>query len=130
MGGYIALKMLEFYAIDTLLLFCPALYDRKAYDVQFDEGFSSLIRVPESWMNTDVLHLLSQFKGKLLIVTGSEDKVIPRKVIDLIFEAATSASLKEIYEIPNCPHQIPLWLNDRFDEQNRLTQKMLDFLSL
>jgi pimeloyl-ACP methyl ester carboxylesterase len=89
MGGYIALKMLRFYEVENLILFCPALYDKKAYSVKFDEGFSEIIRASKSWENTDALSDLKEFSGKLLLVMGDQDEVIPDEVIDLIFESAT-----------------------------------------
>ncbi len=73
MGGYIAIKILEIYPVDTLILFCPALYDRNAYDAQFDQGFTQIIRTYESWRNTDVLQTLENFTGKLLIIMGQND---------------------------------------------------------
>lgn len=66
MGGYIAIKMLELYKVKSLILFCPALYDKNAYNVLFDEGFTDIIRTPQSWRNTDALRLLEDFTGNLL----------------------------------------------------------------
>lgn len=130
MGGYIAIKMLGSYPIDTLILFCPALYDGQAYDVPFDQGFTEIIRRPESWKNTDVLQLLESFTGKLLVVMGEKDEVIPPGVIALIDKHAQKACKKEIYTIPNCPHKIDLWLASEPEELLKLQNKISEYLNV
>ena len=62
MGGYVALKLLEEYEVENLYLFCPAVYDKKAYDKFFGDEFTQIIRQPESYKNTDVLKNLQKFK--------------------------------------------------------------------
>ncbi len=128
MSGYVAIKMLEVYKIDTLILFCPALYDKNAYDAPFDERFSTIIRKAESWKNTDVLELLQSFKGKLLIIIGDQDEVIPTGVIDLIDQHSANTSKKEIYRIPDCPHKINDWIIDQPDALIRLQNKIQEFI--
>lgn len=128
MGGYIAIRMLELYEIETLILFCPALYGAKAYAVPFDCGFSEIIRSPNSWQNTDVLGLLENFSGKLLIIMGENDEVIPPGVIELINKHTPKAIKKEIYIIPNCPHRVNVWLNDQLQELSKLQSKFLEYL--
>ncbi len=128
MGGYIAIKMLESYPIDTLILFCPALYDGNAFEVQFDQGFTDIIRKQESWRNTDVAKALEAFTGNLLIVMGENDIVIPAGVIEIIDRCTPNARKKEIYTIPECPHKIDLWLLDHPDELKKLQDKILEFI--
>lgn len=128
MGGFIAIKLLEFFKISTLILLCPALYDRKAYTVPFDSGFSEIIRSPESWKKTDALPLLKNFTGRILIVMGEKDTVIPPGVIELIDLHTPNASKKELYFIKDCPHSISTWLLDHEFEQNKLHQKILKFI--
>lgn len=128
MGGYVAIKLLELYKIDTLILFCPAIYDKKAYNIRFDAGFTEVIRTPESWRNTDVLPLLEEFTGKLLIVMGDKDEVIPREVIELIINNAKKANKKEVYIIPDCPHRINTWVLNHEKELIRLQQKVIEYL--
>ena len=128
MGGYIAIKMLQFYPIDSLILMCPALYDQAATNVRFDAGFTEIIRAPMSWRKTDVLPLLQSYTGKLLIIMGEKDTVIPADVIELIIKHTPNASKKELYIIPNCPHRIPAWLVDQETELVRLHQKVQQYL--
>ncbi len=45
MGAYVALKTLELdLNIKNLILFCPAVYDRKAFEINFDDDFTNIIR--------------------------------------------------------------------------------------
>ena len=128
MGGFIAIKMLELCEVDKLILLCPALYDAKAYHTPFDEGFTEIIRVPMSWHNTDVLNILENFTGKLLVIIGEQDEVIPKDVIDLLIQHTPKVKQREIYKIPNCPHQITGWLAANESELERTQNKIVDFL--
>lgn len=128
MGGYVSIKLLEFYKIDSLILFCPALYDKKAYEIPFDEGFTDIIRSPESWKNTDVLTLLEKFTGKILVVLGEKDEVIPGEVIDLIINYTPHAAKKERYIIPDCPHKINEWLTYNEIELRKLQEKIVEYV--
>lgn len=128
MGGYIAAKLLDVFEVETLILFCPALYDRKAYDVQFDNGFTDIIRSFESWRNTDVLTLLEKFTGNLLVVMGEDDEVIPAGVIELIMQHTQNARKKELYIIPGCPHGINTWILENERERVRLYSKIFEYL--
>ncbi len=128
MGGFIAIKMLDLFQVDTLILFCPALYDGAAYDAQFDQGFTEIIRQTESWQRTDALHTLNNFTGQLLIVMGENDEVIPSGVIALINANTQNASKKELYIIPDCPHRITTWILNYPDEAQRLHQKISEYI--
>ncbi len=128
MGGYIAMKMLELYNIDTLISFCLALYDGRAYDIHFDQGFTQIIRTHKSWRNTDVLSTLEAFTGKLLVIMGEKDDVIPSGVITLIDRHTPNVNKKEIYTISNCPHKINLWITDYHKELIKLQRKILEYL--
>ena len=128
MGGYIAIKMLKLYHVETLILVCPALYDAKASDVRFDLGFTEIIRSPESWRNTDVLKTLEAYTGNLLVVMGENDEVIPPGVIELIMRHTPHARKKELYSIPDCPHKIHQWIVDYPNELSKLQQKIWSYL--
>lgn len=128
MGGFIAIKLLEFFNISTLILFCPALYAKKAYTIPFDSGFTDVIRVSESWRQTDVFPLLENFTGRILIVMGEKDQIIPPGVIELINSHTPNARQKELYVISNCPHSITAWVSTQEFEQKKLHNKILSFI--
>jgi esterase/lipase len=127
MGGYIALKLLDFYDVKNLILFCPAIYDRKALKAQFDEKFTNIIREENSWQNTDIAESLNKFKGNLLIVIGQKDNIIPKNVIDFIYDNATSSNKKEVLWIKDAPHDVHTWLSDHPDEMKQVINKIVEF---
>ncbi len=111
MGAYAAIKLLESFDIKNLILFCPAVYDKRAYNLKFAGSFSDIIRKDQSWRNSDAFEILKTFKGRLLVFIGSNDEIIPEGVIDLITSASTHAAGKEIVKIPGAPHALHRWLS-------------------
>lgn len=125
MGGYIALKMLSSSDIKNIILFAPGIYDAQAYDVQFNQGFSEIIRKPESWKNSDVLPLLEEFTGNLLVFIGEKDEVIPGGVIELIDQHSKNTSYKEIIRFKDCSHAIYTWLDNHPEMREQVALKIL-----
>ena len=128
MGGYTAIKLLAHLNVQTLVLICPAIYSRSAYAVPFEEGFSQIIRRPGSFLDSDALDLLSQFRGKLLVIVGEKDEVIPIQVIDLIVSNATLASEVKLLKIPESPHLILSWLELRPDLKSEIFSTITHFV--
>lgn len=104
MGGHIALEMLAHHNVKNLVLFYPGLYAREAFDVPFDERFSQTIRRTDSWRDASVLENLKNFTGNLIIIWGENDAVVPRGVVDLLYETATNAQSKELFVVPAGEH--------------------------
>jgi hypothetical protein len=104
MSAYSAVKLLEFYDISSLVLLVPAMYTARAYPVPFNNGFTSLIRQPQSWRDSDAWQVLADYRGRLLIVAAENDRVIPRDVIDRIYGSAVNAAERVLYIAPNTSH--------------------------
>lgn len=128
MGAYIALKLLEKESVKNLILFCPAVYDARAFSVRFNRGFTEMIRQKESWKNSDIFSALENFNGNLLIFIGEEDEVIPKGVIGLLDKTSCNVKKKEIVVIPHCPHKIHSWLSEHKDIADKVTEKISEFL--
>lgn len=127
MGGYTAIKMLAHYDIQNLILMCPGIYNRTAFNVQFDSGFTEILRTPESWKNSDAVDILREFKGNLLVLIGSEDATIPKGVIQLIDDSAKKTKRKEIMIVPGAPHAIQAWMIQNPDKAVEIAGKMAEF---
>ena len=127
MGGEVAIRMLEKFEIKSLILFCPAIYDKRAYTVRFGGGFSDIIREPNSWRHAASLEMLEKFTGKLLIIIGELDAVIPQGVIDALDAHSSNVSQKEIYRIPGCPHRYHQWLSEHPEESEKVIQKVVEY---
>lgn len=128
MGGHIAMRLLKDYEIENLILFCPAAYDKDAFNIPFNQGFSDIIRQKDSWKNSDLFELLSNFTGNLLLFIGEDDEVIPPGVIDLIDQSCQKCKSKKIIKIKNCPHKMHNWLQENEEERNEVTKTILEIL--
>jgi hypothetical protein len=104
MSAYTSVKLLEHYQIKALLLLVPAMYTSLAYSVPFNGGFSSIIRQPQSWIRSDAWRILADYTGRLLIVAGEKDPIIPRDVIKRIYDSAVNAIERKLYVAPNASH--------------------------
>ena len=106
MGAYTAVKLLEYYQIKSLILIVPAMYTSLAYTVPFNEGFTDIIRQPDSWDHSDAWDILSEFDGRLLIIAAANDKVIPQGVINKIYDSAVNAKERILYVAPRASHLV------------------------
>jgi pimeloyl-ACP methyl ester carboxylesterase len=104
MSAYTAVKLLEHYQIKSLILLVPAMYTSQAYSIPFNQGFSDIIRQPQSWIHSDAWHILADYKGRLLIVAAAKDRIIPRGVINKIYDSAVNSSERELYIALNASH--------------------------
>ena len=104
MGAYTAVKLIDRYPVENLVLLVPAMYTAEAYPVPFNDGFTQIIRKPDSWEHSDAWELLADFRGKLFIVAAEFDRVIPYGVIEKIYSSAVRARKKELYIAPGVSH--------------------------
>jgi len=129
MGGYTGVSLLRRYAIASLILLGPAMYAAEAYAVPFNAGFTEIIRRPQSWESSDAWVLLSRFTGRLLVVAGERDTVIPTGVIRNIYSAARHATERTLFVAPGASHLILTDLRanapDQLDHLLALMTKML-----
>ena len=95
---------MEHYDIAKLLLLVPAMYSAEAYGIPFNKGFTEIIRRPDSWNHSDAWQLLTQYTGRLLVIAGEKDTVIPPAVITKIYDSATNATERSLYTAPNASH--------------------------
>jgi len=117
MGGYTAVTLLPRHAIANLVLIGPAMYAAEAYAVPFNDGFTDIIRRPNSWETSDAWILLGRFTGRLLIVAGEKDTVIPPGVIRKVYESARNARERTLYVAAGASHLIITDLRARDPEQ-------------
>ncbi len=128
MGAYNAIKLTELYPVDLLVLSGPAVYRKDAYEVNFGDKFSSLIRETKSWKDTDAWEILNRFKGKVLIIEAENDSVIPPEIIQRIYESANNSSYREIIKILNAPHRLMSYLADNNKDLKVVIDKIIESL--
>ena len=104
MSAYTAIRLTEIFAVNNLILLVPAVYTPQAYDLAFGTEFSTVIRVSNSWQNSDAFSILEGFKGNLLIIAAEYDNVIPIEVIVRIHESARHAKINILHTVPDSEH--------------------------
>jgi uncharacterized protein len=127
MGGEIAIRMTQSFPVKSLVLFCPAIYDEAAFVVPFGGGFTEIIKKPESWTRSAALHLLEVFTGKLLIIIGELDTVIPPGVIALLDEHSPNVATKEILRIPGMSHNYHAWFAEHPEVKQMVAEKIVKY---
>lgn len=128
MGGYNAIKLTEIYPTELLVLSAPAVYRKDVYGIPFGDKFSSLIREPNSWENTDAWEILNKYKGKILILSAMDDKVIPSEIIQKIYDNSQNAEYREILTIPNAPHRLISYLGEHREDLKIVVDKIISLL--
>lgn len=111
MAAHTAIKITESHKIENIILTVPAVYNKKAYDVNFGPKFSDIIRQKRSWVNTDAWQILSEFKGQLIIISADQDKVIDREIPQRLYDSATEAKSRKIFHIQESSHMIFPYFN-------------------
>jgi uncharacterized protein len=129
MGAYTAVKLLQFYPVECLILFVPAMYHVDAYAVPFTSAFTEIIRKSKSWAGSDAWEILNGYKGRLLIINAGKDDIIPRDVIERIYEAGAHASRREIYTVRQSPHLLIQHLAQEEREYKKVAGLIRSFIS-
>lgn len=81
MGAHIASRLIDTNPqIAGVILQSGAAYGLEAEHLPMNEEFSAFIRKPDSWKNSPAFSTLEKFKGKLLVVYGADDALIPEGV--------------------------------------------------
>ena len=124
MGGHIACSLIEALAPPALVLYCPAAYEAAALDVPFGPGFQQVIRATSDFASSPAFDALERFEGRLLLVLGAEDAVIPRQVEDGYCSRARRARSVEVLRLAGAGHHLHAWLKERPAEFERVAQRV------
>ncbi len=125
MSGYTAIKLLEKYEVKNLILFVPAMYHADSYTIPFNQGFSEIIRKPKSWLHSDAWEILQAFQGNLLICFAEKDDVIPKEIIDKLYNNAKNTRTKNLHLIQGSPHKTWEYLAQNENERERIFAQVL-----
>ena len=125
MGGHVAIKLMELYEIENLVLLAPAVYAAKAYSAPFGPAFTKAIRSSFSWRETDAWGILRNFKGNLLVYVAEKDQIIPHEVIEEIYNSAKNALSREMIIVKDATHSLAKWLDERPDSLCEIVEKIL-----
>jgi pimeloyl-ACP methyl ester carboxylesterase len=104
MGAYTAIKLVEIFSVANLILLVPAVYTPQAYKTPFGPAFSAVIRVPDSWQDSDAFRILEEFNGNLLVIAAEADAVIPMAVVQKLQASARQVETNRLHIVPRSRH--------------------------
>lgn len=82
MGAHVACRVVDdFPNIKGLILQSPAAYGAGTESLELNETFTEKIQRENSWIDSPVFTSLDSYKGKLLVVYGERDDVVPKGVL-------------------------------------------------
>jgi len=128
MGAYNAIKLTELLEIDSMVLFVPAVYHKKAYNAKFGPEMSHIIRALNSWQETDAWSILNKYTGNILLFAAEKDQVVPFEVVKKIYDNSLNAKSREIIILPKSEHKVSLYFKERPDMIEFVTQKITELL--
>ena len=110
MGGHTACQLLDTLQPRALVLFCPAPYTPAAEHQPFGPAFQQTLRATTDFADALAWAALRRFRGRLLLVWGAEDAVIPPTVIQGYSKAAKAARSVDVVQLPGVGHALHVWL--------------------
>lgn len=110
MGGHTACQLLDTLQPRALVLFCPAAYTPAAEHQPFGPTFQQTLRATTDFADALAWAALRRFRGRLLLVWGAEDAVIPPTVIRGYSQAAMAARSVDVVQLPGVGHALHAWL--------------------
>lgn len=105
MGASNAIKLAQLDTVSSLVLIVPGVYTPEANDVPFGPEFSTVIRRERSWADTDAWEILSQFRGRLLVIAAENDIVIPREIPERLVASAINAQWRKLLIVERAEHR-------------------------
>ena len=125
MGGHIACRLIPALAPEALVLFCPAAYEAEAQPVAFGPAFQQIIRATTAFSASPAFDALEQFEGRLLLVLGAQDKVIPPEVEQAYTTRAHRARSVEVIRLAGAGHHLHAWLKERPADSEHVFARVL-----
>lgn len=113
MSGHTALRVAASLGerVRSLCLLQPALYAAEAETVPFTDAFTAILHTQESWRSSLAFKDAQRFKGKAMVMIGTEDKVIPWGVIEsLMNNLKASARAVRVEILRGVGHELPMWI--------------------
>lgn len=125
MGGHVACSLIAALTPPALVLYCPAAYEAAAQTAPFGPAFQTIIRATASFSSAPAFDALERFEGRLLLVLGAEDAVIPKAVEYEYATRARRAKSVEIIRLEGAGHHLHAWLNNHPAEFEHVASRVL-----
>jgi hypothetical protein len=129
MSGHTAVHLTKYFTtIGKLVLFSPAMYADKAFEISFGEKFSTILRTSKSYRQSPITQkILSEFTGEVILVRPTEDKVIPAEVFEIYKD--NSNYYREII-VNGGEHTLANWLQNNPKYIPLVYDKVFNFTDL
>ncbi|WP_420993277.1 alpha/beta hydrolase [Cupriavidus sp. 30B13] len=92
--------------IERLLTLVGAAYHPDAFELPFGPAFTAVLRTPGSWQASHAFEQIARFRGRLTLVRGADDTVIPPGVARTLAARAGRAARVEVVDLPGTGHQL------------------------
>jgi len=109
MSAYTAVKLSEIFEVKKLVLIASTAYTPRAYKLPFGPEFKKVISEKDSYFESDIFSILSNFKGVVRILTAENDEVIPQQITEKLINSARNS---EAFTVKDSPHKIASFLNE------------------
>jgi uncharacterized protein len=129
MGGYIILGVQEKENCNgKIIIHAPAAYAKESLKVNFNEQFTKILRTPDSWKNSESFDWLKNTDNQVLLITHSEDEVIPKEILDTYKEIILGKENSKTVEIKDAKHSI--WGIEDIDKEikEKIILEIIDIL--
>ncbi|MET9481795.1 alpha/beta fold hydrolase [Streptomyces sp. NPDC006638] len=111
--------------VTALGLCAPAVYARRAWRLPFADGFTGVIRTPESWRDSAALDTFRTFTGRAVLLVPAHDTVIPAAVTRAVAEALGARADFTHLVHAGADHKLGLWLRDHPRERGEFADALV-----
>jgi pimeloyl-ACP methyl ester carboxylesterase len=85
MGGHVAVRLVNIKPqIRTLILLYAGIYGEEAESKLLNDTFTQVLRKKQSWKDSPVFKILENYTGKILVIYGRKDTIIPKELKNIL----------------------------------------------
>lgn len=129
LGGGPALELADCANVRSIILIAPGAWSEDGYHASYQERSLYHLNSAEEAERAPGLKKLAAFTGRFLHIIGSEDEIINPEVTRQMHIHSAQASHREFVTIENAPHVLRLWFRDHPQEQKKLVDRIIDFIT-
>ena len=129
MGAHLAARLSQGLRPSHLFLICPAAYGQAAENTPFGPSFTEIIRRPNSYVDSLAFEAIAQYTGRLTLLIGDNDEVIPPEVIHLYMRSAQRARSVRLERLPHVSHLVHSWAASNPDGRRMILSVLEEELS-
>ncbi len=115
MSGHTAVQLTQKYTnIKALILAYAAAYSEEAENKKLDHTFTEALRKENSWIDSPAFSTLQKYLGKVLVIYGEHEDIIPQGVQKRFVELGEQKG--ESHIIKNAGHRMLLPTNEKEEQ--------------